>query len=353
MICPNVQVTGSHARIRSCLGFSGSIAAVSSGDSILRGAALLLLIGGCARPTEVELRLFPCGLAGATPVSVELDVQGYDADGAALSPLNASFAVAAEVLGDGYATVGLRPPATMASADFTLTWRDAKGAAEVVTHAARAVPALGEVLELGAEMCAPLDATSSSGEGTSTSTGTSGGTSTSSGEGTSTSTSTSTGEGTSTSTGESTSTSTSTGETTESSTTGEPSMVGDGCNMAVDQYFCEHGGPGQLGTLLECVGATWTEAKLEQRCNLNDFCPPNLGLVEPKAVGCSGEGAIGWACVCQDKQPQACDGDEAACVGIQRIDLCIDDGEGTLVRTRGLCTVLCLDVDIAGPQCSA
>jgi hypothetical protein len=53
----------------------------------------------------------------------------------------------------------------MASADFTLTWRDAKGAAQVVTHAMRAVPALGEVLELGAEMCAPLDATSSSGRG--------------------------------------------------------------------------------------------------------------------------------------------------------------------------------------------
>jgi len=325
---------------------------VSFGDPIRRGAVLLVLLGACARPTEVELRLFPCGLAGAPPVQVELEIQGYDAAGAALEPLSASFAVTASALGDGYATVGLRPPAGISRADFTLTWRDAMGGAQVVTHADLAVPKVGEVLELGADMCAPLGSSSSSGTeaGTSSSSGTSTGTSTSTGEGTSTST----GEGTSTSTGEGTSTGTSTdtGETTEANTTGEPSMLGDGCNMAVDQFFCEHGGPGKLGKLLECAGNTWKAADLKQRCNLDDYCPPSLLQVQPVAVGCSGEGAIGWACVCQDQPPQPCLGDESGCLGNQAITLCIDDGQGAEIRTKGMCAVFCVDVDPAGPQCA-
>ena len=324
---------------------------MSFGDPILRGAALLLLLGSCARPTEVELRLFPCGLTNMTPVTVDLDVQGYDAAGTALAPLHASFAVAMGDLGDGYATVGLRPPAQIATADFTLTWRDAMGGAQVVTHAALDVPAVGEVLELGADMCVPLGSTASSGtstgEGTSTGTGTSTGSSSSSsstGGGTSTSSSSS-------STGEGTSTSTSTGETTETSTTGESSMVGSGCVIPDEQYYCEHGGPGQVGTLLECVRSLWTKANLKERCDDNSYCE-GLGLVEPVGVGCSGEGAIGWICVCQDKVPVPCLFEEAGC-DVSKLLLCIDDGQGTEIRTRGACVEFCSEADPAGPQCSS
>jgi len=321
---------------------------VSFGDSILRGAALLLL-GSCARPTQVELRLFPCGLAEALPVSVDLDVQGYDAAGTALAPLHASFPLAAGVLGDGYATVGLNRPPGIATADFTLTWHDGAGGAQVVMHPALEVPSVGEVLELGAEMCAPIDSSSSG--GTSTGEGTS--TSTSTGmTGSGTGSSTSSGESSSSSTGDGTSTGTSTGETTESSTTGEPSMVGAACNMVNDQFFCENGGPGQLGTLLECDNNIWTAADLVKRCNLDVYCPLETGLVEPVAVGCSGLGAFDWACVCQDKVPLECIGDEANCVGNDRITLCIDDGEGKMIRTKGVCAVLCIDDDIAGPLCT-
>ncbi len=309
---------------------------MSFGDPILRGAALLLLLGSCARPTEVELRLFPCGLAGMTPVTIDLDVQGYDAAGTALAPLHANFAVAVGDLGDGYATVGLRPPAKIATADFTLTWHDAMGGAQVVTHAAVGVPAVGEVLELGADMCVPLGSTGSS----STSTG-EGSSSSSTGEGTSTSSS-STGEGTSTSTG----------ETTETSTTGEPSIKGEGCIIPDDQYYCEHGGPGQVGTLLECVMNVWTKADLKQRCDNNMYCD-GLGLVEPVGVGCSGEGSVGWICVCQDKVPVPCLFEEAGCMDISKLLLCVDDGEGTMIRTKGACAEFCSTDDPAGPQCSS
>jgi hypothetical protein len=86
-----------------------------------------LLLTACAKPTEVELRLKPCG----EPVKVDLDIQGYDGEGAAMTPLSASFEISDEgVFGDGYATVGLKKPEGMVTADFTLTWHgsdDARG----------------------------------------------------------------------------------------------------------------------------------------------------------------------------------------------------------------------------------
>jgi hypothetical protein len=323
---------------------------VSSGDTILRGAALLLLLASCSRPTEVELRLFPCGLAGALPVAVDLDVQGYDAEGAMLTPLHASFAVAAGVLGDGYATVGLRRPPGIATADFTLTWHDATGDAQVVMHPALVVPKVGEVLELGAEMCAPVETTSSGGSSTGEGTSTGSSTGSSTGMGTESGTGSSTSSGASSSTGEGTSTGTSTGDTSGGSSTGEPSMAGDACSTGPDQYFCEHGGSGELGKLLECVNDIWTEADIKALCVLDVYCPASTGLVDPVAVGCSGMGAIGWACVCQDKVPLPCVGDEMGCSADETILLCIDDGMGMQIRTRGSC-VSCVD-SIDGPQCS-
>lgn len=318
---------------------------MSSGDFILRGAALLLLLGSCARPTEVELRLFPCGLVGGLPVSVDLDVQGYDATGTALTPLRASFAVAASVLDDGYATVGLRRPPGISTADFTLTWHDAVGGAQLVMHPALVVPKVGEVLELGAEMCAPVDSTSSgsssSGDASSTSSSSSGGTSTGS--------STSSSSGDSSSGGTSTSSSTSTGATTESSTTGEMSVEGGDCNNDNEQFYCENGGPGELGTLFACENFVWVKADLEKLCVIDTYCPPALGLIGPVAVGCSGLGLSGWSCVCQDATPVPCGLEKEECVGNMNITLCIDDGQGMPIRTKGVCAS-CLNTE--GPWCA-
>ena len=88
-------------------------------------------------------------------------------------------------------------------------------------------------------------------------------------------------------------------------------MVGTGCMFPQEQFFCENGGPGQLGTLLECVGDLWVKADLEKRCDFDAFCV-DVGLTNPKLVGCSGTGSDVFTCVCQDELPQPCVGDEAA-----------------------------------------
>ena len=129
-------------------------------------------------------------------------------------------------------------------------------------------------------------------------------------------------------------------------------MVGDPCDMDSDQFFCEGGGPGQMGALLECIGNVWTAANLMTRCNLDAYCPPELGLVNPVAVGCSGQGAFDWACVCQDGAPMECLGDEAMCLGDDKITLCVDDGQGKKIRTEGRCAVFCVDDTIDGPWCT-
>jgi hypothetical protein len=320
-----------------------------------------LVLPGCGRSTEVELRLYPCGLSGSAPVRVELEILGYDADGAAMTPLARSFAIAdAGVLSDGYATVGLRRPDGMMTADFTLTWRDADDVAEVVVLRGLAVPGPGEVLELGADACAPVDATSTgtTGAETGSSTGTSAGetTGTSAGDDTTTtSSSTSTGDDTTTST-----TSSSTGD--ESSTTGDDSstgndtMIGEPCT---DEYWCEGGGPGELGTLLRCEGGLWAPANLGDTCPPLLACPPGeFNIVEPVPVGCSGEGPSNFGCLCQASDPVLCDGSEVACEAtiidgeaVGKITLCVDEGEGE-VRTQGLCAPSCDNGKPGGPYCT-
>lgn len=320
---------------------------------MLRGAAVLLLVG-CARATEVELRLYPCGLHGGVPVRVDLEVRGFDAADAPLAPLRATFQIppGPGVLGDGYATVGLAPPDGLVRADFIVTWHDAEGEAEVVVHPNLAVPGLGEVLELGAEMCAPVDASSggSSTGGSSSSSGesssSSGSESSSTGDGTTTTGdgTTTTGDGTTTTTGDTTD------DTSGTSTTGEETMVGSFCDSKMTEYYCEGGGPGQLGTLLECIDAKWAKADLVKRCNLDAFCT-DIGLIEPKAVGCSGIGPEVFSCVCQDAVPQPCIGDEAACqMGQEIITLCIENELDTPIRTKGRCAVVCYE-DGDGPMC--
>ena len=104
--------------------------------------------------------------------------------------------------------------------------------------------------------------------------------------------------------------------------------------------------------MLECIGNVWTAAYLMTRCNLDAYCPPELGLVNPVAVGCSGQGAFDWACVCQDGAPMECLGDEAMCLGDDKITLCVDDGQGKKIRTEDRCAVFCVDDTIDGPWCT-
>lgn len=322
----------------------------------LATASALLCAGlACARPTEVELRLYPC--TSITPVRVTLDVQGYDAEGKALAPLHAEREIpGAGVLADGFATVGLRKADGLAEADFTLTWEDAQGAAEVVTHPRLAVPEVGAVLELGAEMCAPVGDTSSSGDTStgSTSTGDSstGDSTTGSDTGDTTTGSSSSG---SSSTGDTTtgSTSSSTGDSdTDDSTTGEPSKIGTKCR-AGELVFCEGDAPGKPGVALVC-DTTWQVADLAMLCSpLHDYCP-TADMVNPKPVGCTAhaDGVVGFSCVCEEEPTVPCDPAKIGCQGSNEITMCVDDGMGGQEQLKGLCVGLCHDVAMA-PYCKA
>ena len=324
----------------------------------LATASALLCAGlACARPTEVELRLYPC--TSITPVHVTLDVQGYDAEGAALAPLHAEFEISgAGVLADGFATVGLRKSDALAEADFTLTWRDAEGAAEVVTHPRLVVPDVGAVLELGAEMCAPVDDTSSSGGDTSTGSSSSSGDSTTTDASSSTTVDPTTGSSSSgSSTGDTTTTgdsSTSTGDTdttTGDMTTGEPSMVGEPCG-GDDLLFCEHVAPGKPGTALSCDGKNWMLGDLQKICfPLSDFCPTGK-MMNPKPVGCTAydDNVTGFSCICEEEPMVPCLPAEIGCEGLNEITMCVDDGMGGEQRLKGLCVGQCYDVANA-PYC--
>ncbi len=325
-------------------------------------------IAGCARPVDVELRLYPCALQGVTATRVELEIIGFDGDGGELPRLSADFEVPPDVLADGYATVGLRKPEGMVTADFIMVWHGTDGVHETSTLRNVVVPEPGAVVELGAEMCSPAD-TDTTAAATGTTTGDTTTSDTTLGDTTIGDTSTSgpnpdtstTDATTSTTTDATTGTSTgdpssSTGdETTGDETTGEPpSMVGQPC---AQDYYCENSGPGQIGTLLHCPdkgNSNWILANLENACIPFDlFCPPETGLVAPFLVGCSGEGTFGWACVCQDGT--VCDPDvEVGCDtlnGDHYITMCPEDDQGMPMLTKARCLGTC-DVDDNGqPEC--
>ena len=304
----------------------------------------LLLLTACSKPTEVELRLYPCG----EPDKVDLDIQGYDGGGNALPLLQKSFAISDPgVFGDKYATVGLSKPDGMVTADFTLTWHLAGGALEVVMLPGKNVPDAGEVLELGADGCMPVggtttgmtEPTSSTGASTSTSTGPE---STSTGDDTTGSTG-STGTATTGSTSDGMTTTSETTETTTGDmTTGEESLLGKPCDPDDPQgaFYCEDSGPGLIGSLLECEVDTWVTAS----CGINDCMM--LPFSMPVAVGCSGVGYT-FACVCQEMTPvddcmtadQGCDDD------MMTITLC---HQGFIAKT--ICA-MCSAVDEDLPVC--
>lgn len=296
-----------------------------------------VLLAACAKPTEVELRLVPCG----EPVRVDLDVQGYDAEGEALAPLHASFAISdSGVFSDNYATVGLVKPDGMVTADFTLTWYGSDDVQEVVVLTGRTVPAAGEVLTLGAEGCAPVgdETTSDVPTGTSTGapetvTGTSTGSSSTGDDTTTTGTSTTTGSATDGTT--TTGTTEATDASSTGATTGDDTMLGDNCG-GDPAFFCEGSGPGKIGQLLECQG-TWQLGD----CELTD-CPA-LGFPQYKVVGCSGEEIFG--CICQADPGTPCvPADQKCDPDGMTMTLCLD---GVLSKT--VCAK-CYE-DPNGPYC--
>lgn len=327
--------------------------AVSALHRIAR-AATVLLFCACAQPTDVELRLHACALAGAVPVRVDLEIRGLDAEGASLPVLKDSYEIDAAALADGYATVGLRKPAGMVGADFIVTWHDGRGGVEVVELLDRPVPAAGEVLELDADRCTSPGSGTSSSSGDATTSGTS---STGTVDDTSTSTDTDTTSGTTggTTTGDTTTGDTTTSDTTSSSTgdtdgtsgtTGEQTIVGTPCTVDEDGlFYCEGGGPGQIGTMLTCSGQQWEVGDLKMICDtlIGTNCPPSLGMTNPYAVGCNGEGADGLTCVWKDMPGQMCE--MTGCVDGKTISLC-DGGDRVLAVCSGDC------VDFEGlPQC--
>lgn len=313
----------------------------------------LLLLSACSKPTEVELRLYPCG----TPVKVDLDIQGYDGGGNALALLQKSFVIADPgVFGDQYATVGLHKPDGMVTADFTLTWHDEGGALEVVTLTGKNVPDAGEVLELGADECLPVGGTTAmTGEPTSTGTSTSTGpASTSTGDDTTGSTGMSSSTASTTDATTSTGTTMMTGETStgEASSTGEESMLDEPCPGQTGDLFCEHAGPGMVGTLLKCDGV-WEKADPTDPavCSLSLWCPMmETGFAAPEAVGCSGVDK-NLACVCRDVPSEPCVPADQGCAG-NVITLCYDAGDGDGARiTKALCGASCDEGTPDMPYC--
>jgi len=311
----------------------------------LLGCSALWALAACGdKPTEVELRLYPCDLTSGLPTSVALTIQSSGADGKIGEPLAKTFPIADQaVFDDGFATVGFTPPAGTLSADITVVWT---ADSEVVQARYNLnVPALGEVMPLGKEECEPPTGTTSTptttddpttmGPGT-TETGpsTETGTTTDTGTMTTDPTETTSTSSTSTSTGDSettTETTTSTTETTSTTdttmgTSGGP-MEGGNCNNP-GSLACD-AGPGALGNLLQCQIDTWVLK--------NDFCQEstceNLGFDNPQPVGCFGD-EQSWACACAETPQGECDmGMQSQCgaaIGMDvLVELCVEDGPNT------------------------
>ncbi len=308
-----------------------------------------LLLTACAKPTEVELRLRPCG----DPVKVDLDIQGYDGEGAAMTPLSASFEISDDgVFGDGYATVGLKKPDGMVTADFTLTWHGSDELEEVVTLTDVVVPAAGEVLTLEAKDCTQVG-DSTTGEPTgpgSTSTGSEPGTSTGS---------TSTGDDTTTTTGGDTTTTT--GSTTEVTTTGTTevttestggsstgdTILGDDCTMQQqDLLYCEHGGAGLVGDVFVCDQGKWKDGV--PACSPDVWCS-EVDFMMPFTVGCSGVDED-LACLCREMGSDVeCLPADQGCEG-KTITLCQNTDDGPRI-TKGTCPDVCNMDDPMNPYC--
>lgn len=312
----------------------------------LLGCSTLWALAACGdKPTEVELRLYPCDLTSGLPTSVALTIQSRGADGKIGEPLAKTFPIddPPAVFGDGFATVGFTPPEGTMTADITVVWT--AGSEVVQARYNLEVPGLGEVMPLGKEECEPPTGTTSTptttedpttvGPGTVTETGTGTETGTTTDADTTTtdpsettstsSTSTSDSETTTESTTTTTTETTSTTDTTMG-TSGGP-MEGGTCNEN-GALACD-AGPGELGNLLRCLTDHWVV--------MNDLCGEsaceNLGFSNPQVVGCFGD-EQGWACACAETPQGECDvGMESKCgaaIGEDvLVELCVEDGPNT------------------------
>ena len=103
---------------RSNLGFVRSLLFALA----LSGSAMLS--SSCAPANDlVELRLFPCDVAGGDPRAVAIELTAFDAAGEIVETFDTKFEdISAQVFDDGYATVGYRADASVVTARVRVGW---------------------------------------------------------------------------------------------------------------------------------------------------------------------------------------------------------------------------------------
>lgn len=306
----------------------GKIRAVKSRVARLFGCSAVWALCACGdKPTEVELRLFPCVSA---PTSVSLTIQSYGEGGEKIgAPLAKTFRIDDQgVFDDGFATVGFTPPEGTLHADITVVW--STSGEEVQARYNAPVRRRGEAIELGADQCEDDPGTTTMMSTTLETTTTEATTDAETTETTSTSTettSTSTTETTTDPSETTTTTGTSETSTTDSTTgtTGEEPVEGGDC--AGGGAVCT-AGPGEIGKLLQCINSKWVESY--DGC-AEDACE-HFGFDDPVIVGCTGD--VAWGCVCAPTPKEACSRDmKSKCGEVtdagQLVDLCVEDGDDT------------------------
>ncbi|GEM_PF-5910351 len=252
--------------------------------------AVVAALGGCTSPDQVELRLFPCEFEGVEPRAVVVEISGYDAAGDLVETFEESFEdISAATFADGYASVGYRKDPAVVWAQVRLGWFSTPTAGAIDEAEAIAVytdvgvPAVGEVMVLGAGVtdCSELD--TETGEETGGETG--GETGTETGEDTGTETDTETGEDTE----------------TEGDSGGVPE-VGEPCADAFD-FVCAPGPMAEAGTPLLCtedlVLAAVEAGQYSFACE--EFCEPGSSAIE----FCAGSGSSDY-CLCLADDAPAC-----------------------------------------------
>jgi len=287
----------------------------------------------------VELRLYPCDVDGL-PKSVRIELQGYDAGGSPFgAPLSAAFTIpSVAVFSDNYATVGYARPPEVVRADLTVAWFNTTSAGEiaesehVVFLSMVSVPTPDTVLEVPAQGCMPWMGGTDSDSDTTTDPSTTDATtttdSTTTTDPTTTTGATTTTDSTTTTdatTDTSDATTDATTDATDSDTTTGEALV---CDPPGDFQKCESE-PGQAGTAYECIskmmGGEWQAdaAICEQACADAD-AEAYLDLQQGVSVGCSGQSAEGWACLCKEGAFQvSCTPMDQKCVG-EILHLCVD-----------------------------
>lgn len=303
---------------------------------MLLGCAVAALAACGGEPSEVELRLYRCAGLDA-PMSVRLEIQSFDEDGAALGGLlGKTFDVPdPAVFSDGYATVGFVPPGGTVTADIAVIWTE-DGAQSTASFTKIAVPPLGQALVLGADACDGGETTTETTTAPTTSaTGTTG-SSSGGGETGSTGSTGSTGTtevGTSSTSGATETETSSTGDGTGSTGTGTTGPIpGEDCPGKEGSTECSDG-IGKVGQFVKCQGGVWQA--IEPECVPEDVCGD---VINPKLVGCFGVPEY-WTCACIGAPADPCmvEGESSCDPNTGKLDVCLPDMDMMLKHHVGYC----------------